>query len=495
MSRKLLTALLISSFGIFASASLYASEINVDIGFEQVEFRGQGPTIVDGRTLVPIREVFQGLGFFMHWNPSTQTATLSGQDAIVTITVGSDIFTINSTEFPLEVPAQIIGDSTMLPIRPLLEAIGYYVGFNATTRTVQISHDVARGIDHRPADNFRNFITDYAFLDWGVIVMEYQPREDGGILWATQFRTGNLLKSTDQGESWAPVYEFIRPINAIYADDYGNIFVATTLDRWAAIGTAELFKSSDGGETFQKVLDIAAGAPMRWNITSRGGMMFVSEYGYKWLPNNARHIYRSLDFGETWTTIYTPPQILDYHNHKILMTADGIIYQAVGDGQNAQIIRSVDNGYNWTQVISGFQPTSGIAFENHILWGLDGGPWMGIARYDRHTGEMTRAFTLPPPFFGPAYDMIMAHNIIYTAFLSYGGYEFPASIWYSRDEGETWHLLGYIEKSVVHQGIGLNHIVANGEYAFIDIGGPIYRDGEAELFRGTLRIRLLNVSE
>ena len=496
-SRKLLAALLLASFGIFASISLYANEINVDIGFNTVEFhdQAQGPALIDGRTMVPVREVFEGLGFFVHWNPRTQVITLSRDDYVAVITIGSETFTANGVEFPLEVPAQIIEGSTMLPIRGVLESLDYYVGWNATTRTVQISPEPAFGIDERPLDNFRNFITNYALLDWGILVLEHQEGEGSGTLWATQFRTGNLLRSANQGETWTLVYAFPRPVNAIYADDYGNLFVATTLDRWAAIGTAELFKSDDGGQTFRHVLDIESGAPMNWNIASDSGTMFVSEYGYKWLPNNARRIYRSLDFGETWTTIYTPAPTLDYHNHKILIAGEGVIYQSVGDGQNAQIKRSIDNGHTWEQVVSGFQPTSGIAFENHILWGLDGGPWMGVARYDRHTGEMTSSLTLPEPFSGPAYDMVMAHGVVYAAFLSYGGYSFPGSIWYSRDKGETWHRLGYIEKLSPLDGVGLNHIVTDGKYLYIDVGTPVYRDRVVQHFRGTLRIRLLDVPE
>ena len=485
--RKLLTSALFLSFGIFAPESLYANEIGVDIGFEQVEFGTQSPIVIDDKTFVPIREVFENLGYHTEWNPAKRTVTLTGQGHIVVITIGSNVFTINDKEYSLDAPAQSIGDSAMLPVRGVLEALGHHVGWNAAANTVQISPAPASGIDRRSADNFHDFITDYAFLDWGIIVLE----SDDDTLWATQFRTGNLMKSTDHGESWTLAYQFTKPINAIYADGYSNLFVTTTLDRWAAIGMSEVFKSSDGGMSFRRVLDIEAGAPMRWNIASQGGTMFISEYGFKWLDNNARRIYRSLDFGETWVTVHEPPQTIDYHNHKILITKDSVIYQSIGDGKNAQIIRSFDNGNTWTQAISGFQPTSGIAFETHILWGLDGGPWMGVARYDKQTGEMTRAFVLPEPFSGPSYDMILKDGIVYAAFLSYEGYDFPASIWYSKDEGINWHQLGYIEKTP-QAGVGLNHIVADERFAYIDISTPIVRNGKIDLFRGTLRIELLN---
>ncbi|MCL2573331.1 MAG: stalk domain-containing protein [Defluviitaleaceae bacterium] len=487
--KKLLATTSLIFFSIFVPLSLSAVEINVEIGLAQVEFADAQPAIIDGRTFVPIREVFEHLGYRTEWNPATQTIVLTNNHNNVIITIGSNIFAANEKEFLLDAPAQLVGrDAVMMPVRSILENLGYYVGWNAATSTVQIAPVPASGIDGRLADNFHDFIVDYAFLDWGIIVLE----ADADTLWATQFRTGSLLKSTDHGDTWTAIYQFARPINAIYADDFGNLFVTTTLDRWAAEGSGEVFRSTDGGKNFDHVLNIGAGVPLRWNIASQDGTMFMSEYGFKWLDNNARRIYRSLDFGETWVTVYEPPQLIDFHMHKILMTDDGIIYQSIGDGQNAQIIRSLDNGYTWEVVTRGFQPTSGLVFDTHILWGLDGGPWMGVARHDRTTGVFSRALTLPYPFFGPAYDMIMHNGIIYAMFLSYEGYDFPASFFFSKDEGETWELMGYITKPI-YRGIGLNHIVTDGVYLYVDIGVPLERGRGMEFFRGTLRISLLDM--
>jgi len=340
-------------------------------------------------------------------------------------------------------------------------------------------------IDYRKADNFKGFITDYSFLAWGIIVME----SDNGILWARQYGT-SLIKSNDHGQSWAFVYEFEKPINAIYSDSYGNIFVAITFDRWASEGTGELHRSSDNGKTFYKVLDIKSGVTLRWNIASRNGTMFVSEYGFKGYGNNARRIYRSLDFGENWDIIFEPAPRVDYHNHKILITENDIIYQSIGDGIHARIIRSVDNGYSWEAVINRFHPTSAVVFETHILWGLDSGPWSGIARYDRNTGIMTRSLTLPYPFAGAVYDMAKSHGVVYAMFLSYYCCNHPASIFYSKDEGVTWNLLGRIER-MSGFGIGLYSLVVDDKFGYIDFESPVYRDGIVEFFRGTLRFELL----
>jgi len=115
------------------------AEINVTINGEPVVFDGQNPTIVDGRTLVPVRGVFEHLGFDVDWNQGTQTAYLTSADYVVAISIGSAEFTTNGASYALDVPAQIIDGRTMLPIRAVLESVGYNVGWDGHTQTVIIT--------------------------------------------------------------------------------------------------------------------------------------------------------------------------------------------------------------------------------------------------------------------------------------------------------------------------------------------------------------------
>jgi len=137
--RKIFSIAAIIFAAVLLPAVVYADEINVTINSEIVDFGNTSPIIVDGRTLVPLRAVFEALGFEVDWMPETSTATLINDDFTVSITVGSDIFTINENEFTLDVAAQIINGSTMLPIRAVIESVGYHVRWNAEANTVVIS--------------------------------------------------------------------------------------------------------------------------------------------------------------------------------------------------------------------------------------------------------------------------------------------------------------------------------------------------------------------
>jgi len=138
MIKVILTLTLIMLLVLLAT-TVYASQaISVTIDGERVNFAGQQPAIIDGRTLVPVRGVFEQLGFDVDWNGELQTVFMSGPAHHVVIGINQAEFTVNGNPFILEVPAQIINGSTMLPIRAVVEAVGYWLGWDSVTQTVQI---------------------------------------------------------------------------------------------------------------------------------------------------------------------------------------------------------------------------------------------------------------------------------------------------------------------------------------------------------------------
>ena len=338
-------------------------------------------------------------------------------------------------------------------------------------------------------ENLRDFAVAPTFLSPNIHALAAQ----NGRLWGIQ---GNLLLYSDNhGEDWTPLRRFRNPIDTIHHDDYGNLFVATTEGRWLDPGTAKLFRSSDGGDTFYKVLTILSGAPYHWSIASQNGVMFVSEYGYKGEENNARRIYRSLDYGLTWSIVWEPEPTHNWHNHKTVFVGD-VIYQSIGDRPHNHVIRSTDQGETWELAIDDMHPTGALVFDTHVLWALDSGANEtrennGIAWYDRESGEITSVWQTPAPFYGASYALTIDPNgTVYAIFLSYLGDEHPASIWYSRDEGQSWSLMGYIDKPWF-RGVGLWQIEADDKFGYIRLETPIEFDGAAEYFLGTLRFELI----
>ncbi len=96
--------------------------------------------IVEGRTLVPVRGVFEQLGYTVDYDANTKTATLTRGSSVVSMTMGNIYFTVNGNQVTPEVPQQIIDSRFMLPLRAVGEAIGAKVDWDAETKTAIIEY-------------------------------------------------------------------------------------------------------------------------------------------------------------------------------------------------------------------------------------------------------------------------------------------------------------------------------------------------------------------
>jgi len=85
------------------------------------------PQIIDGRTLVPMRAIFEEVGLEVTWNSEEHTVTGTNEDTEILFTIGSDKVIVNDKEIKTDVLVTIVDDRTMIPLRFLSESIGYYV--------------------------------------------------------------------------------------------------------------------------------------------------------------------------------------------------------------------------------------------------------------------------------------------------------------------------------------------------------------------------------
>ena len=113
------------------------SQITVTINNQQIQF-DQPPVIIDGRTLVPLRAIFEGLGATVDWNGNTQTVIAIRSNTMIAISVGDNKLYVNENVVNLDVPAQIINDRTLVPVRAVSEAFDCEVHWDGNTKTVSI---------------------------------------------------------------------------------------------------------------------------------------------------------------------------------------------------------------------------------------------------------------------------------------------------------------------------------------------------------------------
>jgi len=105
---------------------------------KEIEFDTK-PNVVDGRTLVPMRAIFETFGLEVSWNNETKQATGSNSKNRIIFMVDSNKVMINGKEKVIDVPAMIIEKRTMIPLRFLSEKLGYNVVWEGDSNLILIS--------------------------------------------------------------------------------------------------------------------------------------------------------------------------------------------------------------------------------------------------------------------------------------------------------------------------------------------------------------------
>lgn len=95
--------------------------------------------IVNDRTLVPLRGIFEALGAKVEWDGENQMVLAEKGSVSISLKIGSNAMNVNSDVVELDVPAQIIDDRTLVPARAISEALGCNVEWDGNTRTVYIT--------------------------------------------------------------------------------------------------------------------------------------------------------------------------------------------------------------------------------------------------------------------------------------------------------------------------------------------------------------------
>ncbi len=82
-----------------------------------IDGQGTAPLAVNGRALLPVREITEQMGGTVSWNDETKEVTLIYNNNVVQVAADREDAYINNTLLKLDVPLTVICGRTMLPIR------------------------------------------------------------------------------------------------------------------------------------------------------------------------------------------------------------------------------------------------------------------------------------------------------------------------------------------------------------------------------------------
>ncbi|MFZ0211645.1 MAG: hypothetical protein WBE20_01290 [Candidatus Acidiferrales bacterium] len=180
--------------------------------------------------------------------------------------------------------------------------------------------------------------------------------------------TGGVWKTTDAGLSWNPMFdkENIASIGAIAIDpqDSNVLYVGTgepCLRGNVSFGNG-MYKSVDAGATWTHIgLEDTRHISKVLIDPKNPSTIFVAAIGHAYGPNEERGVFRSTDAGKTWQKVLYKDDktgavdlVFDPANSHILYAA---LYQEIrtpsgftSGGPGSGIYKSVDGGTTWTQL-------------------------------------------------------------------------------------------------------------------------------------------------
>lgn len=113
-------------------------EIQVIYNGEKIEF-DQPPIMEDDRTKVPFRKVFESMGCIVYYNNNeNKIMALTKEGDILTHTIGTNEFNFNGEVKTFDSSSTIVNDRTLVPLRAVAETLSANVNWDDKTKTVNI---------------------------------------------------------------------------------------------------------------------------------------------------------------------------------------------------------------------------------------------------------------------------------------------------------------------------------------------------------------------
>ncbi len=232
---KKLTSLLLALLmlmGMMAVPAMAADEVSVYLFGEKLSFDVPAQ-IINGRTMVPMRKIFEELGATVDWDNDTRTVTSVREDKTIILTIDSYTMHVNGEAVTLDTAPCIIDGRTLVPARAVSESFDLKVDWDGTTRSVLITDGSDPVVSEEDTfDYMSNFImsygeydpteNEYMLLGEDDVVYIYSPTdEEIAIIYVEQ--------DTSDGTSYAVIVGYYK---VYYSDGYINFEFSDGSEEW-----------------------------------------------------------------------------------------------------------------------------------------------------------------------------------------------------------------------------------------------------------------------
>lgn len=141
---KKLLSIMLALIIVFSMAGMAsaAQEIKIMVGGKILDPM-VAPTIINGRVMLPVRDVFESIDARVSYNSATRTVTAVRKGVTAEFVIDSNVMKVNGVEKAIDVPATIVNGRTLVPLRACAEAFDLDVTWNKDTRTARVKKAVS----------------------------------------------------------------------------------------------------------------------------------------------------------------------------------------------------------------------------------------------------------------------------------------------------------------------------------------------------------------
>ena len=138
--------LLVLCLVLLAQTLVFAADFGITVMVNGSELKTDvTPQIVNDRTMLPMRAIFEELGANVSWIEADRIVLATKNDLMIVLQIDNDKMSVQSaseegnTVVELDAAPYIYENRTMVPVRAIAEALKADVQWNGETRTVTIT--------------------------------------------------------------------------------------------------------------------------------------------------------------------------------------------------------------------------------------------------------------------------------------------------------------------------------------------------------------------
>lgn len=212
------------SYFVVQAAPETSNAIVVSVDWDEIDF-DVSPIIIEGRTMVPLRAIFEALDAQVEWDGITRTVKGFRQNINVSLLVDSKTAIVNGEEIQLDVPATIVAGRTLVPARFISESLGAKVTWDAKLRKVEV---LTQDVIHITDSNFEK-------------VIRKSIKKYSGDLFSSDLKSIKVLEGRESGISNIEGIQYMKNIKYLYLEknNISDISLLSSLNELEMLSISE----------------------------------------------------------------------------------------------------------------------------------------------------------------------------------------------------------------------------------------------------------------